>query len=181
MSDLQFMPAERIERSILLIRGSKVIIDRDLAILYDVKPIALRQQVKRNLSRFPDDFMFQLTKEEAKALVSQNVIPSMKHFGGSMPYVFTEQGVAMLSSVLNSERAVQVNIEIMRAFVRLRQVLATHRELAKKLSELERKFDKQFQVVFAAIRKLMTPAPRPKRRLIGFHACEETENSKEKN
>lgn len=112
------IPAERIERSILLIRGHKVLLDRDLAELYGVKPIALRQQVRRNLNRFPDDFMFQLTAEEAEALVSQNVIPSRRSLGGFLPYAFAQEGVAMLSSVLRSERAVLVNIDIMRAFVR---------------------------------------------------------------
>ena len=165
------IPAERIEQAILLIRGHKVMLDRDLAALYQVKPIALRQQVKRNLGRFPSDFMFQFTKTEAQTLVSQNVIPSMKHFGGSLPYAFTEQGVAMLSSVLRSERAVQVNVEIMRAFVRLRQMLASNEDLARKLRALEVKYDKRFQIVFEAIRKLMIP-PDPKTRPIGFHVKE---------
>ncbi|MBU1261739.1 ORF6N domain-containing protein [bacterium] len=119
MSEL--VPIERIEDKILLIREQKVMLDRDLAELYGVKPIALRQQVKRNIVRFPEDFMFQLTQEEAEFLVSQNVIPSKKHFGGYLPYAFTEQGVAMLSSVLNSERAVLVNIQIMRTFTPLEQ------------------------------------------------------------
>ncbi len=114
------VPVERIEKSILLIRSEKVLLDRDLAKLYGVKSIALRQQVGRNIDRFPEDFMFRLTEEEADALVSQNVIPSKRSLGGSLPYVFTQEGVAMLSSVLRSEQAVQVNIQIMRAFVRLR-------------------------------------------------------------
>ena len=164
------IPAERIERSILLIRGHKVLLDRDLAELYGVKPIALRQQVRRNLNRFPDDFMFQLTAEEAEALVSQNVIPSRRSLGGFLPYAFTQEGVAMLSSVLRSERAVLVNIDIMRAFVRLRELLASHVELARRLDELEKKYDAQFRIVFEAIRDLMTPPPSPPRRRIGFHA-----------
>ena len=149
------IPVERIERSILLMRGHKVLLDRDLAELYGVKAIALRQQVRRNLNRFPDDFMFQLTAEEAEALVSQNVIPSRRSLGGFLPYAFTQEGVAMLSSVLRSERAVLVNIDIMRAFVRLRELLASHVELARRLDELEKKYDAQFRIVFEAIRDLM--------------------------
>jgi hypothetical protein len=162
------IPAELVERRILLIRGHKVMLDRDLASLYRVQPIALRQQVKRNADRFPDDFLLQLSPEEANLLVSQNVIPSRRSFGGSLPYAFTEQGVAMLSSVLKSTRAVQVNIAIMRAFVRLRELMLTHKDLAHRLDDLEEKYDKRFQVVFDAIRKLLEPEPaRPKRR-IGF-------------
>jgi hypothetical protein len=164
-------PIERIERSILLIRGQKVLLDRDLAELYGVKAIALRQQVARNRSRFPADFMLQLTADEAQALVSQNVIPSRRSLGGSLPYAFTQEGVAMLSSVLRSERAVSVNISIMRAFVRLREMLASNAELSRRLDELERKYDSQFRVVFDAIRELMKPEPTPPRRRIGFHAA----------
>jgi len=138
-----------------------------LAELYEVETRVLNQAVKRNISRFPEDFMFQLNTSEAEQLVSQNVIPHKKYFGGSLPYAFTEQGVAMLSSVLNSERAIKVNIEIMRAFVRLRRILASHADLARKLDTLERKYDAQFKVVFDAIRQLMTPSE-PKKRPIGF-------------
>jgi hypothetical protein len=161
------IPVERIERSILLIRGQKVMLSVHLAELYDVETRALNQAVKRNIIRFPGDFMFQLSEAEAQQLVSQNVIPHKKYFGGSLPYAFTEQGVAMLSSVLNSERAIKVNIEIMRAFVRLRQILASNKELAKRLDELEKKYDAQFKIVFDAIRQLMA-APEPKKRPIGF-------------
>jgi hypothetical protein len=161
------IPVERIERSILLIRGQKIMLSVHLAELYDVETRALNQAVKRNIIRFPGDFMFQLSEAEAQQLVSQNVIPHKKYFGGSLPYAFTEQGVAMLSSVLNSERAIKVNIEIMRAFVRLRQILASNKELAKRLDELEKKYDAQFRVVFEAIRELMKP-PETKRRPIGF-------------
>ncbi len=146
-------------------------LDRDLAKLYGVKPIALRQQVKRNINRFPADFMFQLDSGEAELLVSQNVIPSKRSLGGYLPYAFTEQGVAMLSSVLRSERAVQVNILIMRAFVRLREILATHKDLARKLQELEKKFaqhDVQIRRVFEAIRKLIESPKPPPSRQIGF-------------
>lgn len=168
MPEKAIVPIEIIEKRILLIRGHKVMLDRHLAELYGVKAIRLREQVKRNKSRFPEDFMFQLTNEETNWLVSQFAIPSRKHLGGFNPYVFTEQGVAMLSSVLNSERAVQVNIAIMRAFVKLREMLATHGELARKLEELEKKYDKQFAIVFEAIRQLMQPPEPPPKRRIGF-------------
>ncbi len=148
-------------------------LDRELAELYGVKAIALRQQVARNRARFPDDFMFQLTAKEAAALVSQNVIPSRRSLGGSLPYAFTQEGVAMLSSVLRSERAVAVNISIMRAFVRLREMLASHAQLARRLDDLESKYDAQFRVVFDAIRKLMEPPPNSARRRIGFHVRDE--------
>ena len=167
------VPVERIERAILLIRGHKVMLDRDLAELYGVKAIALRQQVSRNTSRFPPDFMFRLSQEEAEALVSQNVIPSKRSLGGSLPCAFTQEGVAMLSSVLRSERAVQVNIEIMRTFVRLRQMLASNAKLARRLDELEKKYDSQFRVVFDAIRQLMAPPPSRPQQRIGFHVSEE--------
>ncbi|MBN2465622.1 ORF6N domain-containing protein [candidate division WOR-3 bacterium] len=140
----------------------------DLAALYGVEPRAVVQAVKRNLARFPDDFVFQLTLDEWRILKSQSVISS---WGGARatPYAFTEQGVAMLSSVLRSKRAVQVNVEIMRTFVRLRRILAENAGLARRLDELEKKYDVQFKVVFDAIRKLMQPAaPEPKKRRIGF-------------
>ena len=165
------VPIEAIERKILLIRGQKVMLSPHLAELYGVETRALNQAVKRNLNRFPEDFMFQLTHLEAEQLVSQNVIPHKKYFGGSLPYALTEQGVAMLSSVLNSERAVQVNIAIMRTFVKLREMIASHKDLARKLEELEKKYDTQFKVVFDAIRQLMAQ-PEPKDKKIGFHARE---------
>jgi hypothetical protein len=167
------IPVERIERSILLIRNHKVILSQDLAALYNVEPRALIQAVKRNIERFPEDFMFQLTKEEFDILKSQNVISSASEWGGlrrATPYAFTEQGVAMLSSVLRSSRAVAVNVEIMRAFVRLRQMLASNAELAGKLDALEKKYDAQFKVVFDAIRQLMQPPPSKPKPPIGFHA-----------
>jgi hypothetical protein len=167
--DVVLVPHERIEKSILLIRGQKVMLSTDLSELYQVKPRVLVQAVKRNIARFPQDFMFQLTEEEFSNLKSQIVISSWGGLRRAKPYAFTEQGVAMLSSVLRSKRAVQVNIEIMRAFVRLRRILASHAELARKLNVLERKYDAQFKVVFDAIRQLMTP-PAPKRRPIGFRA-----------
>ena len=166
------IPLEVIEQRILLIRGQKVMLSTDLAELYQVEPRVLVQAVKRNIARFPQDFMFQLTEEEFSNLKSQIVISSWGGLRRARPYAFTEQGVAMLSSVLNSERAVKVNIEIMRAFVRLRQILASNKELAKSLDELEKKYDAQFKVVFDAIRQLMTP-PESKRRHIGFLREEE--------
>jgi hypothetical protein len=165
----QIIPPQRIEKSIFLIRGQKVMLDADLAELYQVSTKVLNQAVKRNDDRFPADFMFQLTPEEFTALRSQ--IVTLESGRGRhrkyLPHAFTEQGVAMLSSVLRSKRAVRVNIEIMRAFVRLREILATHKDLANKLEMLERKYDAQFKVVFDAIRQLMTP-PEPKKRKIGF-------------
>jgi hypothetical protein len=166
------VPVEVIERRILLIRGHKVMLDRHLAQLYNVRPIALRQQVKRNAIRFPVDFVFRLSNEETEVLVSQNVIPSRRSLGGSLPYAFTEQGVAMLSSVLTSERAALVNVAIMRAFVKMREILATHKDLARKLQDLEKKYqahDVQIKRVFDAIRELILAPPRnPRRPTIGF-------------
>lgn len=162
------VPVEVIEGKIYMIRGHKVMLDSDLAELYGVPTRRLTEQVKRNISRFPADFMFQLTSEEAKYLRSQIAISSSGHGGRRyLPYVFTEQGVAMLSSVLNSERAIHVNIAIVRAFVKLREMLATHKDLARKLNEMEKKYDAQFRVVFDAIRQLMAP-PEPKKKKIGF-------------
>lgn len=159
----------QIEGQILLFRGQRVILDLVLAGLYGVEVRALNQAVGRNIDRFPGDFMLQLTPAEVQSLRSHFVILKTgrgKH-SKYAPYAFTEQGVAMLSSVLRSKRAVQVNIEIMRAFVRLRQILATNADLARKLEALERKYDAQFRVVFDAIRELMEPAPVPTRP-IGF-------------
>jgi len=159
--------AERIEQRIFLLRGQKVMLSPDLAQLYDVEPRALVQAVKRNLERFPVDFVFQLNGREFRSLKSQIVTSSWGGLRRATPYAFTEQGVAMLSSVLRSERAVRVNIEIMRAFVRMRQMLASHADLARKVAALEKKYDAQFKVVFDAIRELMTP-PQPKQIRIGF-------------
>jgi len=167
------IPAERIEKSILLIRNNKVILDRDLAELYGVPTKVLNQAVRRNLKRFPDDFMFQLSHQELEKWRSQFVTSNSAGKMGvrRRPYAFTEQGVAMLSSVLNSDRAIEVNIAIMRAFVKLREILSTHKDLARKLTELERKYDENFRVVFEAIRQLMAPPPPSgKKRRIGFVA-----------
>ncbi|MFZ0962784.1 MAG: ORF6N domain-containing protein [Terriglobia bacterium] len=163
------IPPERVENRILLIRGLRVMVSTDLAELYEVAPRVLIQAVKRNYQRFPADFMFQLTREEYTNLKSQFVTSSWGGARRATPYAFTEQGVAMLSSVLRSERAVRVNIAIMRAFVKLREMLASNRDLARRLDEMEGKYDAQFRVVFDAIRKLMKP-PQKRRPRIGFRS-----------
>lgn len=169
------VPAIRIAQSIHLLRGQKVMLDSDLAALYGVTTGQLNRAVKRNAGRFPTDFMFRLSAEEARFLRCQIGISKPGRGGGRyQPYVFTEQGVAMLSSVLNSERAVRVNIAIMRAFVKLRQTLETNRELARKFSELEKrvgKHDDEIGAIIDAIRQLMAPPAKP-RREIGFHVRE---------
>ncbi len=176
MKDL--IPQEVIENKIYLMRGHKVMMSRDLAVLYGVTTKRLNEQVKRNIKRFPDDFMLQLTIEEA-LMFQSGTSSSRSQFATLkqgqnikyLPYAFTEQGVAMLSSVLNSERAIQANIAIMRAFVKLRQILSTHKELVHKLEELERKIEKHdvdIQSIFGAIRQLMAPSPEKPRRMIGF-------------
>lgn len=157
---LVVLPVESIQQSIYVIRGQRVMLDRDLAALYEIPTKALKQAVRRNLDRFPDDFMFVLDKLEFQFWRSQFVTSKEDRQGVRYaPMAFTEQGVAMLSSVLNSPRAVQVNIAIMRAFVRLRQMLASNTQLARKLDDLEKKYDRQFKIVFDAIRQLMTPPP----------------------
>jgi len=174
----EIIPPERIEKRIYLLRGQKVMLDSDLAELYGVATKILNKAVSRNRDRFPADFMFQITREDARNLRFQFGTSSLhdksaqgvaRVWGGrrTLPYAFTEQGVAMLSGILNSPRAILVNVAIMRAFVKLRRLLNTHADLARKLDALERKYDAQFRVVFDAIRELMTPpAPRPRR--IGF-------------
>jgi hypothetical protein len=157
------VPVEQIEKTIFLLRGQKVMLSPHLAELYGIEARTLVQAVKRNLERFPEDFMFQLTREEYENLKSQIVISSWGGARRARPYAFTEQGVAMLSSVLRSKRAVQVNIEIMRAFVQLRKMVAAHKDLARKLATLEKKYDEQFKIVFDAIRELMTPPAKPRR------------------
>ena len=176
------IPAERIERRILFLRGQKVMLDFQLAELYEVETKALNQAVKRNIDRFPEDFMFQLSEAETKEVLRSQIVTldtgirsqtvtASKRNARFLPYAFTEQGVAMLSSVLHSPRAVLVNIAIMRAFVQLRQMLGANAELARKLKALENKYDAQFRVVFDAIRALMeaNKPERKRRREIGFH------------
>jgi len=170
-SNLSMIPAGRIESSILVVRKQRILLDRDLAVLYGVETRVLNQAVRRNRERFPADFMIELSRDEIRRM-SQIVISS----GGQAPlkfsksvFAFTEQGVAMLSTVLSSPRAVQVNIEIMRAFVRLRQLLNTHADLARKLAQLEKKYDAQFKAVFEAIRDLMATPPPLAGGEMGFH------------
>jgi len=166
-SRLAIVPAH-VEQKILLLRGERVMLDADLAALYGVETRLLVRAVKRNVARFPEDFMFQLTTEETANLRSQIGISSSGHGGRRYrPYAFTEHGVTMLAAVLQSPLAVQVSIEVVRAFVRLRAMLAGNAELARKLIALERRYDAQFKVVFDAIRELMAPSPKPRRR-IGF-------------
>ena len=169
-SSKSLIPTEQIERAILLIRGHKVMLDADLAALYGVEIRVLVQAVKRNIDRFPADFMFQLTKAENEVLRSQFV--TLKQSRGQhrkyLPYVFTEQGVAMLSSVLRSKQAIRVNIEIMRAFVHMRQLIASQRGLMQKILVMEKKYDKQFKIVFDAIYQLMAVSEKSRRRQIGF-------------
>jgi hypothetical protein len=163
------IPLEVIEKKILLIAGQKVMLDSDLAALYGVTTKRLNEQVRRNLKRFPSDFIYQLSAEEFESLRSH--FATIKIGRGKhrkyLPYVFTEQGIAMLSSVLNSDRSIEVNIQIMRTFVKLREMISTHKDLAKKLSELEKKYDSQFQIVFEAVRQILETETKPKKK-IGF-------------
>jgi len=162
------IPVERIKQLIVFIRGQKVMLDRDLAELYGVETKVLKQAVRRNIKRFPDDFMFELTKEEFENWRSQIVTSNRDKMGlRYKPMAFTEQGVAMLSSVLRSGRAIEVNIAIMRAFVQLREMLASNVELARKLKQMEKKYDEQFKIVFEAIRQLMAPPEKPRKK-VGF-------------
>ena len=172
-TQVALISSDTLTGSILVIRGHKVMLDADLAALYGVETKALNQAVRRNIERFPDDFMFQLTSDEMENLRSQTVTSSSWGGRRTRPYAFTEQGVAMLSSVLKSPRAIQVNIEIMRAFVRLRQMVTSNADLARKLNALERKYDGQFKIVFAAIRELTEPTPKKKGRPIGFRSQDE--------
>ncbi|MBI5236628.1 MAG: ORF6N domain-containing protein [Deltaproteobacteria bacterium] len=163
------IPVERIENSILLIRGHKVMLDADLAVLYGVTTKRLNEQVKRNPDRFPHDFMFQLTANEKIEVVANCDHLKRLKFSPNLPYAFTERGAIMLATVLNSPVAVQTSIQIVKAFVRLRRMLASNAELMKKMTELEKKYDEQFKAVFQAIYELMKP-PEPRKRQIGFKA-----------
>ena len=173
MTESTLIPIERVEQVIYLIRGQKVMLDRDLAALYGLETRVLNQAVKRNATRFPDDFMLELSREEIRNIsqfVTCSENPAIKH--SKRVLAFTEQGVAMLSGILKSPRAVEVNIAIMRTFVKLRRMLESSEELSIKLAELESKYDEQFRLVFEAIRELMIP-PEPKKNPIGFHVREE--------
>ncbi|HOW58812.1 MAG TPA: ORF6N domain-containing protein [Candidatus Omnitrophota bacterium] len=165
----KLIPQEIIQNKIFLLRGQKIMLDKDLAILYGVKPIRLREQVKRNIKRFPYDFMFRLNLKEVHAMVSHFAIPSRQHLDGHLPYAFTERGILMLSSILNSERAVEVNIQIMRTFTKLREMLASHKELRQKIETMEKKYDHQFKIVFQAIKELLEPQLSKPKSPIGFH------------
>lgn len=160
---------EKIESRIFQIRGKRVMLDRDLAILYKVETRILIQAVKRNIKRFPDDFMFILTAEETAIWRSQIVISNNWGRRRYLPYAFTQEGVAMLSGILNSDRAIMVNIQIMRAFVNLRRIALTYTGLKRKIDEMEQKYDSQFGIVFEAIRQLIDPPPEPPKPKIGFH------------
>jgi len=173
------IPIERIERSILLIRGEKVMLDADLAEIYGVETKVLNQAVKRNAIRFPEDFMFQPTEAEKTEVVTNCDHLAKIRFSPHLPYAFTEHGALMLANVLNSERAALTSVQVVRAFLRLRQMLASNVELSRKLSALEKKYDAQFKIVFDAIRQLMTP-PEPKRREIGFHVKYDDDRPKAK-
>jgi hypothetical protein len=167
MNKLPVLRESNIATYIHFIRGEKVMLDADLASLYEVETRVLKQAVRRNIKRFPKDFMFELSEVEIDRLVSQNVIPSKKVFGGAKPFAFTEQGVAMLSSVLNSDKAIQVNIAVLRTFVKLRQILHDNKELADKIDKLEQKYDEQFRIVFTALQQLIKEESEPRPR-IGF-------------
>jgi hypothetical protein len=171
MSNL--LSTEVITSKIYIIRGKKIMLDRDLAFLYRTETRILNQAVKRNIHRFPDDFMFQLSEEETKNWISQIVTSNKEKMGlRKRPLAFTEHGILMLSSVLNSRKAVYVNIQIMRTFIQLRRMLLTNHDLRRKIAEMEKKYDHQFKIVFDAIRQLLTPPEKPKRR-IGFHPHED--------
>jgi hypothetical protein len=163
------VPVERVQKAILLIRSEKVILDADLAALYGVSTKRLNEQVKRNRSRFPDDFMFQLTSDEKAEVVANCDHLRRLKFSPKLPYAFTEHGTIMAANVLNSERAVHASVEVVRAFVRLRLMLASNAELSRRLDDLESKYDRQFKVVFDTIRQLMSP-PQPGRKQIGFRS-----------
>jgi len=171
-SRTELMLTDRIEQKILLLRGKRVMLDYDLALLYQVPTYRLNEQVKRNIQRFPPDFMFKLTPIERNELIANcDRLQTLKH-SSSPPYVFTEQGVAMLSSVLNSENAIAVNIHIMRVFTRLRELMIQHKDLEQRIDALERKYNRKFKSIFEAIRQLLIPPPAPPqpKAPIGFHA-----------
>ena len=164
---LALIQQENIERKIFIIRGKKVMLDRDLAFLYGVEVKALNQAVKRNVKRFPEDFIFQLTWEEAQSSRSQNVTLKGKNIK-YLPYAFTEHGILMLSSVLNSHRAIEVNIQIMRTFNKLRELMLVHKDLRIKIEKLEKRYDSQFKVVFNALRRLIDPPVKKNKGPLGF-------------
>ncbi len=173
--DSLLIPEEVIKDKIYLLRGQKVMLDKDLAHLYGVKAIRLREQVKRNANRFPDRFMFQLTEDEVELMVSQNAIPSKQHLGGSLPYAFTEHGVLMLANVLKSSRAIQMSVRIIDVFVKLRELLLSHKDILLKLEQFEKQLIRNsddIQMIFDVIKELLNPLQEP-RKQIGYKRKEE--------
>lgn len=171
------IPDELVMNKIYLIRGQKVMLDKDLAVLYDIQPIRLREQVKRNINRFPENFMFQLNEKETDLMVSQNAIPSRKHLGGSLPYVFTEHGVLMLANILKSERAMLVSIRVIEIFVKMRELLLTHKDILLQLQKIERKLtghDEDIALIFQYLKQLLNPT-QPPRNKVGFRRKDEKE------
>jgi hypothetical protein len=170
MADKNIVSQKVILSKILLIRGQNVMLDRDLAALYGVKPIRLREQVKRNIERFPENFMFQLTEEEAEMMVSQNAIPSKQHLGGTLPYVFSEHGVLQLANVLRSDRAVHMSITIIEVFVKMREMLLTNKELLLQMEEIRKKVagqDEKIELIFNYLKQFVKEQEAP-RKSIGF-------------
>ena len=164
------IPDEVVMHKIYLLRNQKVMLDRDLADLYGIKPIRLREQVKRNINRFPDNFMFQLSEEEVESMVSQNAIPSRKHLGGYLPYAFTEHGVLMLANVLKTETAMQVSVRIIEIFVKMRELLLSHKDILLQLEKIEKKLtnhDDDIALIFEYLKQLLNPPQLPRRK-IGF-------------
>jgi phage regulator Rha-like protein len=169
------IPDEIVMNKIYLLRGQKVMLDRDLAELYDIKPIRLREQVKRNISRFPRNFMFRLSEKETESMVSQNAIPSRKHLGGYLPYAFTEHGVLMLANVVKTEVALQVSIRIIEIFVKMRELLLSHKDILLQLEKIENKLtrhDEDIALIFQYLKQLLNP-PQTPRRKIGFRRKDE--------
>ena len=169
------IPDEVVLSKIYLVRNQKIMLDRDLAELYGLKAIRLREQVKRNIERFPENFMFQLTGEEADSMVSQNAIPSKKHLGGFLPYAFTEHGVLMLANILRSERALQMSIRIIEVFIKMREILLTHKDILLQLEKIESKLtghDEDIQLIFKYLKQLLNPPQQPRRK-IGFKRSNE--------
>jgi hypothetical protein len=170
MNKKLIIPNERIINRIVLLRGEKVILDVHLAELYDVETRTLKQAVRRNIERFPDDFMFVLSEKEIESVVSQNVIPSKKYFGGAKPFAFTETGVAMLSSVLRSKKAIEMNVAIVRTFVQLRKLANNYEELIAKMQEMELNYNEQFGEIYQVLQQLLSKPEEKPRTQIGYKA-----------
>ena len=177
MEAIPEIKSENIAQHIYFIRGEKVMLDVDLASLYGVETRVLKQAVRRNINRFPEDFLFKLTNKEINFVVSQNVIPSKSFFGGAQPFAFTEQGIAMLSGILKSERAIQVNISIMRTFVKMRKLMLSYRDLEEKVESLEQKYDEKFSIIFKVIKQLISEKNKPVRP-VGYKSYDNNKNNK---